>query len=255
MGAFAERVRSRFRVSPSELAFLDRLEIHPQPFRRGHVLVRAGDPSDQAFVLMAGWAMSYTSFPDGTHQVRRLHFPGDLLAMPSIPMRQHAEDIEALSDAVVASFPKSLLAGLFKLPRLAAIMYMFAQAERITSGDRLACLGHISAKGRVAFLLVDILQRLRAGDPSVGRSFHMHLTREQVAQVTGMTPVHASRMWSALIADGLISCDAKTVTVLDEARLRELAQCTRGPDDFDRDWLQLVEDEHGHRAGIEDAYA
>ena len=255
MGAFAERVRSRFRVSPAELAFLDRLETHSQPVRRGQVIVRAGDPSDEAFVLMAGWVMSYTSFSDGTHQVRRLHFPGDLLAMPSIPMRWHAEDIEALSDAVVAPFQKSLLAGLFKLPRLAAIMYMFAQAERITAGDRLASLGHVSAKGRIAFLLVDILQRLRAADQTVGRSFHMHLTREQVAQVTGMTPVHASRMWSALIADGLIRCDARTVTVMDEGGLCELAQCTRGADDFDREWLQLVEDEHGHGADAKSAYA
>ena len=55
--------------------------------------------------------------------------------------------------------------------------YMFAQAERITAGDRLASVGHNCAKKRLAFLLVDILHRLRSADRSVTSSFHMHLTR------------------------------------------------------------------------------
>ena len=53
------------------------------------------------------------------------------------------------------------------MPRLAAIMYMFAQSERITAGDRLASVGHTCAKKRLAFLLVDILHRLRSADPDV----------------------------------------------------------------------------------------
>jgi hypothetical protein len=69
----------------------------------------------------------------------------------------------------------------------------------------------------------------------------MHLTREQVAQFSGMTPVHASRMWSALIADGLIDCDGRTVTVLDEPRLVRLSHYAERSGDFDHDWLKLVE--------------
>ncbi|HXH52765.1 MAG TPA: Crp/Fnr family transcriptional regulator [Sphingomicrobium sp.] len=240
MGAFAERVTRRFRISPAELAFLDRLESRAIPVARGQLIARAGEPADSAFVLMTGWVMSYTQLADGSHQVRRLHFPGDLLAMPSIPMRHHAEDIEAISDAVVAPFPKILLTRLFRLPRLAAIMYMFAQAERITAGDRLASLGLNSAKGRVAFLLMDILHRLRSTDCSVTNSFTMHLSREQVAHVTGMTPVHASRMWSALLADRLISCAGRTVTIEDEDRLAQLGHYRDRGGDFDYEWLLAV---------------
>ena len=242
MGVFAERVTRRFRIDRAEIAFLERLEENPLPVKRGRIIVEEGDPANQAFVLMTGWVMSCTRFPDGSHQVRRLHFPGDLLAMPSVPMRHHAEDLEALSDALIAPFGKHLLAELFNMPRLAGIMYMFAQAERITAGDRLASLGRDSAKARIAFLLVDILHRLRSADSSVANSFHMHLMRDQVAQVTGMTPVHASRMWSALIADGLICCDRRVVTILDEARLAALGHYPDRDGDFDHSWLRAVED-------------
>ena len=222
MGVFAERVTTRFRINRSEIAFLERLEENPLPVKRGHLIVQEGDPAEYAFVLITGWVMSCSRFSDGSQQVRRLHFPGDLLAMPSVPMRHHAEDLEALSDAVIAPFPKRMLAELFNMSRLAGIMYMFAQAERITAGDRLASLGHDSAKARIAFLLVDILYRLRSADHSVTNSFFLHLTREQIAHVTGITPVHASRMWSALIADGLVRCDGRTVTIANEERLSRL---------------------------------
>ena len=243
MSTFAERVTRRFRIDRSEIAFLESLEENPVRVRRGHTIAREGDPAEHAFVLMTGWVMSCSRFPDGSHQVRRLHFPGDLLAMPSIPMRHYVEDLEALSDAVIAPFSKRMLAELFSMPRLAGIMYLFAQAERITAGDRLASLGRDSAKARIAFLLVDILHRLRSADETVPNSFFLHLTREQIAHVTGITPVHASRMWTALMADGLIRCEGRTLTIVDEERLAYLGHYSDRDRDFDYPWLRAVEDQ------------
>lgn len=240
MPAFVGRVSRRFRISEAERSFLEKLQANPRRVHSGERIVSAGTPADQAFVLMTGWVISCSHCPAGRPQVRRLHFPGDLLAMPSIAMRHHAEDIEAVSNAVVSAFPKSLLADLFSMPRLTAIMYMFAQAERITAGDRLVNLGQNSAKARVAYLLLDIIHRLRSVDGSITDTFHMHLTREQVAQFTGITPVHASRMWSALIADLLIECRGHVVTILDEAELARLSNYRDLDSDFDHHWLKLV---------------
>jgi CRP/FNR family transcriptional regulator len=241
MASFVERVARRFKPDAAESAFLTSLEANRARMHRGELIARDGDPSHYAYVLRHGWAMSYTRFPDGSFQVRRLHFPGDLLAMPSLAMRHYAEDIEALSDCEVAIFPKAALAEIFRLPRLAAILYMFAQAERVTLGDRLASLGHNRGEARIAFLLIDILRRLRSADPNVGCSFDMHLTREQVAHVAGMTPVHASRMWSELISKGLISCVGHHVTILAEERLTQLAHYCDRDSDFDLEWLRIVE--------------
>lgn len=243
MGLFATRVARRVPLSPAEFAFLDALEAKPARYPPRHVLARAGEPAREAFVLISGWAMSYSQFDDGTLQIRRLHFPGDLLAMPSVPMQHHTEDIETLSEALIATFPKRMLADLFELPRLAAVMYMLAQAERVSAGDRLACLGRTSAKGRIAFLLVDILHRLRAAGEAPAARFRMYLTREQMAHVTGMTSVHASRMWSALVAEGMIACDGVYVTILDEERLLSLSGYRAHERDFDFEWLRNVGEE------------
>jgi CRP-like cAMP-binding protein len=248
MAAFVDRVTRRFAIGAEERAFLERLQLHPVRVRRRRRIVLAGDRAEHAFVLMTGWAMSSSRSGDGAHQVRRLHFPGDLLAMPSIAMQHYAEDIETVSDAVISPFPKRRLADLFAMPRLTAIMYMFAQAERITAGDRLANVGQNNAKARVAFLLLDVLHRLRSADHTVQNRFYMHLTREQIADFTGMTPVHASRMWSALVDDGLIQCIGRTVTILDERALVALSHYRDRDGDFDHQWLKLVEEQLGHAA-------
>lgn len=244
MAYLAERVARRIEPDAAESAFLRSLEANLAKIARGHLIARDGEPSHYAFVLRQGWAMSLTRFPDGSFQVRRLHFPGDPLAMPSLAMRHYTEDIEALTDCEIAVFPKAALAEVFRFPRLAAILYMFAQAERVTLGDRLASLGHDRGEARIAFLLIDILHRLRSGDPRIRGSFDMHLTREQIAHVTGMTPVHASRMWSELISKGLISCVGHHVTIVAEERLAQLAHYADRDADFDLDWLHSVEEDN-----------
>lgn len=243
MAAFAERLSRRFELDPREIAYLERLESRPVRVIRGQRIAEEGTAAARAFVLISGWVLSGTRFPDGSNQIRRLHFPGDLLAMPSVATRHHAEDLEAISDALIAPFPKGWLQGLFAMPRLAAIMYMLAQAERITAGDRLASVGHNCAKKRLAYLLVDILCRLRSAEPGLTNSYYMHLTREQMAQVMGVTPVHASRTWSALLAEGAIRCEGRMVTIVDERQLAERAHYLDRDRDFDFPWLAGVDTE------------
>lgn len=238
MSDMADRLNRRIRLTDSEIGFLETLTAFPSKVTRGELIQSAGLPVTQAFVLLSGWAMTFSDFADGSRQSRRLHFPGDLLALPSMAMRRHVENIEAVTDAVVAPFARSKLTQLFReYPRLAAIMFIFAQEERITYGDRLCSLARFPAKARIAFLLLDILARLRATDASVADSYEMHLTRAQMGEATGMSPVHASRMWCELVAEGLISFDNGCVTVEDEQRLLALSGFSNRASSLDFNWV------------------
>ncbi len=71
----------------------------------------------------------------------------------------------------------------------------------------------------------------------------MHLTREQIAHVIGVTPVHASRTWSVFLAEGMIRCEGRTVTIVDEMQLAKRGYYFDRDRDFDFDWLKAVESE------------
>ena len=243
MSSMAARLSRRIQLTHEESWFMESITAQSVEVARGCLIQRAGQPVTHAFALLTGWAMTYSDFADGTRQIRRLHFPGDLLAMPSMAMRHHVENVEALTDVVFARFERDRLAELFlDYPRLAAIMFIFAQEERITYGDRLCSLVRSSCKARIAFLLLDILARLRAVDPSITNSFELHLTRAQMGEVTGMTPVHASRMWNELIGQGLVSFDNGFVTIEEESRLVELSGFSSRSPGLDFSWILDAED-------------
>ena len=234
----AARLSKRIQLTDDEIRFLGSLTAHPMKIGRGELIQGAGERVTHAFVLLSGWAITFSDFPDGARQIRRVHFPGDWLAMPSMAMRYHAENIEALTDVVFARFERARLVDLFaSYPRLAAVMFIFAQEERIAYGDRLCSLVRYSCKARIAFLLLDILAHLRAVDPSIGRSFEMHLTRAQIAEVTGMTAVHASRTWNQLIGEGMVSIDNGCITIEDEARLIALSGYSSRHSALDFSWV------------------
>lgn len=153
-------------------------------------------------------------------------------------MKHHPTNVEAITDVVAAPFKKRMIAELIAgHPRLAALMFIFAQEERITIGDRLCAVSRLPCKGRLAFLLMDILTRLRACDSDVGSKFEMHLTRAEMAEIAGMSPVHASRVWCELIAEGLIAADGPFVTIVDERRLTALSNFIDRSPDLDFEWL------------------
>ena len=103
-------------------------------------------------------------------------------------------------------------------PRLAAIMFIFAQEERITYGDRLCSLARFPASRGWPSSSGYSCPPARRG-PTFSHSYELHLTRAQMGEVDGMSAVHASRMWSELIAEGLISFDNGCVTIEDEQAL------------------------------------
>jgi CRP/FNR family transcriptional regulator, anaerobic regulatory protein len=238
MTSIAERLSRNLGLSPAEFGFLEAMGAQAVRVPRGRLIQRAGEPAREAYVLKSGWAMTFSDFPDGSRQVRRLHFPGDILAMPCMAMRHHVENIEALTDVVVSPFGKESMAALFlSFPRLTGIFFIFAQQERITYGDRLCALGRRSCKARMAFLLMDVLTRVRASDSSVSHRFRMHLTRAQMSEITGMTTVHASRMWTRLVAEGAIAQEDRLLTILDEERLVALSGFVDRSRDLDFEWL------------------
>ncbi|MGQ0559506.1 MAG: Crp/Fnr family transcriptional regulator [Sphingosinicella sp.] len=234
----ARRFARHFPLTPAEIARLRALEAQSRSLARNEVIRRQNGPAEHAFILQSGWAMTNVLAEDGSRQILRLHLPGDMMAMPSVALQRETENLVALSDCRVSSFTKIELGELFIFyPRLAAAMFLFAQLERVMYADRLASVANSSAKARIAFILLDILHRLRWPEPSPGDTFELHLTREQMAEMTGMTAVHASRMWTELCADGMIASDGAFVTIRDEARLSRLSGYLSRSGNLDFSWL------------------
>ncbi len=234
----AERLGDLTDLTEAERTALDLLESRERMVRRGAVLLRENDKISELFVLKKGRMMNYVLLPDGSRQILRVLFPGDMLNISGLTYRHSPETLVALSDSVVCPFERGALGALIdRHPRLAAIIMVANQLERMALTDRLAALGRTSAKARVAALLLEIRNRMRTTDKAIGSSFSPGLTQEEIGDATGLTAVHVNRMLRQLEEEQLITRAAGIVTFVSEQGLARAANYVDRFVGLDLGWL------------------
>ncbi|MGK2911628.1 MAG: Crp/Fnr family transcriptional regulator [Sphingobium sp.] len=235
---FAERLQKHIKLTDAEVGALARLEETQRKVKRGGVIQRANDPVTELFVLRQGRVMSYVIMPDGSRQILRVYFSGDFIGSASTIYNKAPESLVALADSVLCPFDKSGLRVLLEeYPRVAALMFVLSQTERVALTDRLASLGRTSAKGRVASFLLDIMHRLRVTDSGITDTFDLKLTQEEIGDAIGLTSVHVNRMIRQMETEGLIARSNGSITLLNEKALAEIGHYTDRYTDLDLDWL------------------
>lgn len=235
---FAERLGDLVAITPAEHSALERLEERERPVRRGAAIQRENDRVGDLFILRKGVMMSSMLLDDGSRQILRFLFPGDMIGLSSLAYREAPETLTALSDSVVCPFERAMLSEVIGVhPRLGALMMVYGQIERTALTDRLAALGRTSAKARVAAVLIDMRNRLRMMDKSIGDTFTLGLTQEEIGDATGLTAVHVNRMLRQIEEEGLIARSNGHVTFINERALIRAANYVDRYEGLDLGWL------------------
>ncbi|HSI19763.1 MAG TPA: Crp/Fnr family transcriptional regulator [Sphingomonas sp.] len=225
-------------LTPAEQAALARLEERERHLKRGAVLLRERDHAGDIFILKSGIAMSSMMLADGSRQILRFYFAGDMLSVASLVYREAAETITALSQCTVCPFERGLFSAVIaEHPRLAALMIVLDQIERAALTDRLAALGRTSAKARVAATLIELRNRRRVLDREITNRFTLGLTQEEIGDATGLTAVHVNRMLRQLEDEGMIARENGHVTFTDERALARAANFVDRYAGLDLGWL------------------
>ncbi len=237
-GCFADRISDFIALTPNERRTLESLEERERHLRRGAILQREHDRVSELFILSKGLMMSYVLLDDGSRQILRFLFPGDMLAATNLVYREAPETIVALTDCTVCPFERASLSQLItEHPRLAAVILSLNQIERVSLTDRLAALGRTTAKTRVAAILLELRDRLRMLDKGISNAFTLGLTQEEIGDATGLTAVHVNRMLRQLEDENLIEREAGRVTFLDERGLIRAANYVNRYEGLDLGWL------------------
>lgn len=225
-------------LTADEQRALERLEERERHLRRGAILQRENDRVSEIFVLRKGMMMSSVLLDDGSRQILRFHFAGDMIAVSSLVYREAPETITALSDCVACPFERTAFSALItEHPRIAALVMVYNQIERAALTDRLAALGRTSAKARVAAILLEMRNRMRMLDKTIEASFTLGLTQEEIGDATGLTAVHVNRMLRQLEDERMIRREAGRVSFTDEQALARAANFVDRYAGLDLGWL------------------
>lgn len=205
---------------------------HIQSFKTGEVRIdRAEIVVEQditrggLFTLLDGVMMRYRSLEDGRRQVVNFMFPGDLIGLQAAFGEHASHSVEALLPSRLCVFAHRRYYDLIVAqPSLGYDITWLAAKEETALEEHLVALGRRSARERVAYLAVWLLQRARGtGMADSHNRLEVTITQSQIADMLGLSLVHTNRTIKALERSGEVVWRSGSITVPDLAAAAELA--------------------------------
>lgn len=175
------------------------------------------------YVLTSGIACLSILASDGRRQITRLLLPGDFCnafdAQPSASL----EGIDILVPTRMAAISDTAFRHISASPSMQHALFASVIDAAASARVLIASLGRGDARGRVAFLLCDLAQRMTARGLLTTPCEPLPLRQEHIADAAGLTSVHVNRMLAQLRREGLVSGGGTIVQIADMAGLRAAA--------------------------------
>lgn len=198
-------------------------------------VVSEGEAPRVVHFVLEGWGCRYRQMSDGRRQMLSLLLPGDLFDphVQVVSRMDHA--VGAITAMTVAEVVPDTFSALVEgHPGIARALWWNDHVALGMHREWIASLGLRSARERIALLFCEVYFRLRLVGRCSGLTCEFPLTQADLAEATGLTPVHVNRMVQELRRERLIEWAGRTLTILDLDRLCEVASFTPGYLHLDR---------------------
>lgn len=199
----------------------DEAAIRTLPFRivrytANQHLVHEGDIPTDCCLLIEGFACRYKLTASGARQIVSFHMAGDILDLQHLMLSRADHSVATITDAVIAWLPAANIRQMLaQHPRINEALWRDSLIDASIFREWVLNVGRRDAKARVAHMLCEFAARREAAGLGSAERFELPMTQEQIADATGMTPIHVNRMLHALAEDGVIARDKRSVQILD----------------------------------------
>jgi len=186
-------------------------------------ILKRGDVSRHVYVLCEGWAARLFRLVDGSKQILNFLLPADLFFPLGVFSDRIDSSFDALSDVQFSRFDRGeVLARLRANPAITTALVESKLAERTAGDELLTVLGKRSAEERVAYLFLHLMKRIADRNVIREHRYAFPLRQQQIADFTGLTPVHVSRVIGAFRDRGLVELSGGVLQVMDVAELERI---------------------------------
>jgi len=232
-GSLARKLSLFVPLSASDRQALDALTTTEEAFRTDTDIVSEGMAPRSVFLLQDGMAVRYRALPDGRRQIMTFLIPGDLCDPHMFLLRKMDHSIGTLTPVRIAALSREGLMDIFAThPRISAALWRSSLQEEAMLRERIVSLGRRGARGRIAYLLCELLWRYTAMGLAKDEAYHLPLTQTELGDALGLTPVHVNRVFMEFRKRHLIAMEHRLLKVLDVAGLQDIAG-------FDKSYLHF----------------
>ncbi|WP_223799818.1 Crp/Fnr family transcriptional regulator [Sphingomonas nostoxanthinifaciens] len=180
----------------------------------------------RGLLVVDGWARQSQTLPDGRTHLHEVLIPGDLYDL-NIFSRGVADcSITTLSRVTIVEFRCERLRLLVEQSAaLSRALWHHTLMATAVSRERAMSMGLRTAVERVAHFFCELHARMRVIGQADGVSMPMPLplTQADLAEATGLTPVHVNRILQDLRTRSFIRLSHRELEILNIGGLREIA--------------------------------
>ena len=190
-------------------------------------ILTEGERPDDVHVILEGWAARYKTLANGSRQIVAFLIPGDFCDLHVAILGHMDHGIVALTRCRVAYIPSADLDVLTAHHNgLTKALWWATLVDEGVLREWILNVGRRDAFERIAHLLCEMHARMQMVGLVNEDRLALPLTQEQLADATGLTPVHVNRTIQRLRTVGLIEIGSGMLVIPDVAALREAAGFT-----------------------------
>lgn len=200
------------------------LPVSEQTIPARRVIFRQRDMHDLVPFICRGWAASAITLSDGSRQILSFLLPGDIVSTSLLFGPAAHCMVEAITEVEYRSFRRDdLKAMLLTDPDLLDKIARLWLDGKQRAYELAADLGRRTADERIARLILNLKDRLAGRGLATGQTMDFPLRQHHVADATGLTAVHVSKVLSEFRRNGLIEISDRSLTILKPAEFQRVA--------------------------------
>ena len=201
----ATRLARYYGLLQDDVAHLDTLPFTQADYVAGQSVVARGDPIEDVYLMISGWAARVRYTPSGSRQIIHILLPGDLITGEVFVVRRIDHELISLTNTSIRIIKPQALLDLFRnAPSLSAALWWTAEQEDGMLREQIVRLGRRSALERTAHLLLELHRRLLMVQQATDEAFILPLNQEHISDVLGLSVVHINRTLKRLERSGHI---------------------------------------------------
>jgi CRP-like cAMP-binding protein len=193
--------------------------------RGGAYLIREGARVAECCVLVSGYAFRSKLTRDGQRQIVSFNIPGDVLDLQHLLLADADHNVEVITDAAVSWVATEALREIaLRRDNIGRALWRDSLIDASIFREWILNVGQRDGRVRIAHMLCEFAYRRAAAGLGRADEFDLPMTQEQIADATGMTPIHVNRMLAALRTEGVISSVNRRVEIKDWAQMQRIAE-------------------------------
>lgn len=183
------RQTSAFRpLRGKELEFVRRIKTDQLELPARADLLREGETRNQVFTLFSGWAFRYMMLDERTRQILDIVLPGDLIGLQSPLTGRLRHSVRSITPVSLCLLDGQGFRSLFDgHPELSEALVTTLLIEEQRADTRLLLLGRLRPTQRLAYLMLELAERLERRGMIEGDRFAIPLTYEHLADMIGVS--------------------------------------------------------------------